>query len=316
MPEPLHGTKVLVLGVSGMLGHMLLRELSGAENLEVHGTARDAGTFADNCPPRLLSQVHTGIDIRDTRVVCQVLDAVQPDVVVNCVGVIKQAPRVDDAVNTIRVNSLFPHEMARECGTRGARLIHVSTDCVFSGQRGDYAEDDIADPCDLYGRSKLLGEVSDAPALTLRTSIIGHELGSQRSLVDWFLSQSGRVNGYTRAIYTGVTTNEFARLLREVVLPRRQLRGLLHVASKPINKYELLELIAREYDWVGELVPYEDFACDRSLRADALFAATGYRPPSWPEMVADMRRSVQRWLPEGAGHGSPVAPNGRGRRTR
>ena len=149
-------------------------------------------------------------------------------------------------------------------------------------------ESNNPDPVDLYGRSKLLGEVSRAPALTLRTSFIGHEVGSSISLVDWFLSQSGVVNGFTRAIYSGLTATEFSRLLASVVFPRDDLTGLYHVASTPISKYDLLSSIADEYGWSGKLVPFSDFECDRSLLADAFFSATGYRPPEWPEMISQM----------------------------
>ncbi|GIJ27859.1 NAD(P)-dependent oxidoreductase [Micromonospora qiuiae] len=281
--------RVLVLGVTGMLGHTLLRELSSDERLEVHGTARDLALHAHHYPARLLTRITPGVDAARFEQVQQILDSIRPHAVVNCIGVIKQRPDVQDAVQTATINALFPHLLAEACARIGSRLIHISTDCVFSGGRGSYVETDLPDPADFYGRSKLLGETVAAPALTLRTSIVGHELSSNRSLVDWFLSQSGLVRGWTRAIYSGVTTVEFARLLREVVLPREDLTGLYHVAARPISKYELLRLVADVYGWRGELVPCDEFACDRSLRADALAASTGYRPPDWPEMIGAMR---------------------------
>jgi dTDP-4-dehydrorhamnose reductase len=170
-------------------------------------------------------------------------------------------------------------------------MIQVSTDCVFSGIKGKYVESDNPDPVDLYGRSKLLGEVDKAPALTLRTSFIGHEVGSKRSLVDWFLSQSDIVDGFTNAIYSGLTAVEFSHMLASVVFPRDDLSGLFHVASSPISKYDLLCAIAKEYDWPGRLVPFYDFECDRSLSADAFFCETGYTPPEWPEMIVQMRHA-------------------------
>jgi dTDP-4-dehydrorhamnose reductase len=153
-------------------------------------------------------------------------------------------------------------------------------------------EADIPDPSDLYGRSKLLGEVASAPTLTLRTSVIGHELGTSRSLVDWFLSQSGVVKGFTRAIYSGLTTIEFARLLARVVFPRKDLVGLFHVASTPISKFELLHMIATAYGWTGELIRDPDVAYDRSLSPKAFYSLTRYHPPSWPEMIGEMHRSA------------------------
>ena len=213
----------------------------------------------------------------------------------NCVGVIKQRPDVQDAAHTVTMNALLPHQLAEVCTQTGSRLIHVSTDCVFSGRQGGYAESDLPDPADLYGRSKWLGEVTTAPALTLRTSIVGHELTTNRSLVDWFLSQRGTVRGFTRAIYSGVTTVEFARLLHTVVLPNEELTGLYHVAAEPITKYDLLRLVAEAYQWPGELVPDGDFVCDRSMRADLLAGATGYRPPGWPQMIRSMHAARTRW---------------------
>ncbi|WCN83519.1 dTDP-4-dehydrorhamnose reductase family protein [Micromonospora sp. LH3U1] len=293
--EPRAVRRVLVVGVTGMLGHAVLRELSDDPDLDVHGVARSIDDRAGSYPQRLLTRITPAVDATRFGQVRQLIDDLRPDVVVNCVGVIKQRPDVQDAVQTVTLNALFPHLLADACAHLGSRLIHVSTDCVFSGRRGGYVEDDLPDPPDLYGRSKLLGEATGASALTLRTSIIGHELSTNRSLLDWFLSQRGRVRGFTRAIYSGVTTVEFARLLRTVILPRPELTGLYHVAAEPIAKYDLLRLIADVYTWPGEIVPDDEFACDRSMHADALAHATGYRPPSWPDMIRAMHAARLRW---------------------
>lgn len=284
-------TRMLILGATGMLGHALMRQLSTADELTVYSSARDADPLRGSFPAWLRERVVPDVDVRDAVSVQRLLNDVRPDVVVNCVGIVKQDPRVADVITTITVNSLLPHLLSRECANRGARLIHVSTDCVFSGERGGARETDHPDPRDLYGRSKLMGEVTDPPALTLRTSIVGHELRGHRSLVDWFLAQDGVVCGYTKAIYSGITTVEFARLLRSVVIPRPSLVGLYHVASTPISKDALLRLIARQYGWPGRIEPYTGVVCDRSLRADAFLARTGYRPPPWPQMIAEMWRN-------------------------
>ncbi|GHJ09111.1 NAD(P)-dependent oxidoreductase [Micromonospora humidisoli] len=287
--------RVLVVGVTGMLGHAVLRELADDPTLDVHGLARSIDDRAGWYPPHLLARIVPAVDVTRFDHVRRLVDEVRPDVVVNCVGVIKQRPDVQDAVPTVTLNALLPHLLADACAQVGGRLVHVSTDCVFSGRRGGYTEDDLPDPPDLYGRSKLLGEATGASALTLRTSIVGHELTTSRSLVDWFLSQRARVRGFTRAVYSGVTTVEFARLLRTVVLPRPELTGLYHVAAEPITKYDLLRLVAEVYGWPGELVPDDGFVCDRSLRADALAHATGYRPPSWPDMITALHAARERW---------------------
>lgn len=287
--------RVLILGATGMLGHALMRELDGSEGQEVFGSARRIDLISENVPSHLMDHIFSGIDARDFRTIAELLDRLQPEIVVNCIGVIKQDPAITDAVNTISLNALLPHLLARACVESGARLIHVSTDCVFSGNRGGYIETDNPDPIDFYGRSKLLGEVSTPPSLTLRTSIIGHELGGTRSLVDWFLTQTGSVNGYTGAIYSGITTTEFARLLTSTIFPRDDLVGLLHVASVPISKCELLSIIADEYEWPGTIMPFDGYQCDRSLSAEQLYVATGYRPPSWPQMIKEMHHSANRW---------------------
>ena len=275
-----------------MLGHALIDELDAAGSLDVYGSARELGLLPQYLSADQLKRVIPGVDALDLDAVRRLLTDIRPEVVVNCIGVIKQDPAIHDAVYTIEVNSRFPHLLARECARENARLIHVSTDCVFSGKRGNYVESDIPDPADLYGRSKLLGEVAIAPALTLRTSVIGHELGTARSLVDWFLSQSGVVKGFTKAIYSGLTTIEFARLLASVVFPRNDIVGLFHVASTPISKFDLLGLIAATYGWTGELARYPDVAYDRSLSPGAFCSLTSYRPPSWPEMIGEMHRSA------------------------
>lgn len=286
--ESLAVRRVLVLGVTGMLGHTVMAELHANPGLEVFGSARSAASLSRAFPDDLLQRVVPGVDVTDIGAVDELLDTVAPDVVVNCIGVIKQDPLVDDSVTTIALNAQFPHLLALSCGRRRIRTIHVSTDCVFSGLRGGYVESHNPDPVDLYGRTKLVGEISRPPALTLRTSFIGHELETTLSLVDWFLSQRGVVNGFTRAIYSGLTSNEFARVLADVVIPRDDLAGLYHVASAPISKYDLLSLIATTYEWGGLLTPSADFVCDRSMVADRFLAATGYRAPSWPAMIEQM----------------------------
>jgi dTDP-4-dehydrorhamnose reductase len=294
-PDPGFAGRVLVLGASGMLGHALLRELSGVDGIEAYGTVRSLESFYDRIPHDLLDRVRVGVDATDSASVEQVIDELRPDVVVNAIGVIKQDPAVGDAARTVQLNALLPHQLADHCARRGARLVLVSTDCVFSGRKGRYKESDLPDPSDFYGRSKLLGESTAASCLTLRTSIVGHELGTTRSLIDWFLAQSGTVRGFTRAIYSGLTTPEFARMLATVVLPATDLTGLFHVASAPISKHELLHLVAEEYGWQGTITPDDGVDCDRSLDAARFRERTGYEPPTWPTMIKEMREAARAW---------------------
>lgn len=287
--------RVLILGASGMLGHTLFRALGESPLYEVHGTSRRRDALEDFLPGHMMGRVAFGVDAMNLQSVVSVLDSVAPDVVVNCIGIIKQAPSVRHNASTIQLNSLLPHQLLDACSSRGMRLIHVSTDCVFSGNGGNYRESDRPDPIDLYGKSKLLGEVSEASSLTLRTSIVGRELREHRSLIDWFLAQTGVVAGYDKAIYSGLTTTEFAGLLATTVLPDRSLSGLYHIASAPISKYQLLRLVASEYGWGGEILPVDEPVCDRSLAAERFTARTGYVAPPWPRMIAEMHECETRW---------------------
>jgi dTDP-4-dehydrorhamnose reductase len=215
----------------------------------------------------------------------RIFGKVRPDAVINCVGLVKQLAESDDPLLTIPINSLLPHRLAALCRVGGSRLIHISTDCVFSGEKGGYAESDFPDADDLYGRTKLLGEVNSEHTITLRTSIIGHELAGNRSLVNWFLSQNGPVKGYTRAVFSGLPTVVLAKLIRDVVIPRPELHGLYHIAAKPIAKYELLKLVAEVYGKQIAILPDEKLIIDRSLDARRFQTATGYVAPEWEEMI-------------------------------
>jgi dTDP-4-dehydrorhamnose reductase len=271
-----------------MLGSSAYRLFASSKGISVTGTARSVRELG-GLPRHDNATIVGGVDATDTDAVIRVFAQEKPDVVVNCVGVIKQLAASKEALTSIAINSLFPHRLAQICGAANARLIQISTDCVFSGDKGCYRESDLPDAQDLYGRSKLLGEVDYPHAITLRTSIIGHELGRSVSLIDWFLRQSGpRVSGYRCAIYTGLPTVELARVMRDLVIPNPALSGLWHVSSEPINKFELLKLVGDIYGKRIEIIPDDTVAIDRSLDGSRFNAATGYCAPSWPELVSQM----------------------------
>lgn len=282
-------SRVLVIGATGMLGHVVLRELAASDKLSVTGTVRAAGS-AKLLAPALRDRTIGGVDVENADALVSTLAAARPDVVINCVGLVKQLDNADDPLAALPINSIFPHRLARICALAGARLVHISTDCVFSGTKGMYTETDPSDATDLYGKSKFLGEVA-APHITLRTSIIGHELASAHGLLEWFLAQTGEVRGYRRAIFSGLPTVELARVIRDVVLPRPALAGVYHVAAEPINKFDLLNLFADEYGSPVKIVPSDEVRIDRSLNADRFRAATGYASAPWPELVRRMREA-------------------------
>ncbi|MBT3840818.1 MAG: SDR family oxidoreductase [Verrucomicrobia bacterium] len=279
--------RLLILGGSGMLGHQLWRGLHAQHDtwvtlrrpvadFEVHNLFDEAKAIQFD-------------DITDDTALERALGQAKPEAVINCVGLIKQRDEASDEALTLRVNAEFPHRLAKRCGEAGARLIHFSTDCIFAGTKGNYTESDPSDAADLYGQSKHQGEVADAHSVTLRTSVIGHELATNLALLDWFLSQRGQaIRGFTKAIYSGFTTLEMARIVDRILTQHTDLSGVWHVASEPISKFGLLELCREKLGWEGVIEPNDEFVCDRSLNADRFNAATGYTPPSWEAMIGEL----------------------------
>ncbi|HYW45060.1 MAG TPA: SDR family oxidoreductase [Bryobacteraceae bacterium] len=291
---------ILVLGGDGMLGHKIFQRL--------RASAVTVCTVRSDPPPRvdLLAGVDVihGVDLMHLDRTAEWLAGLRPKFVINCAGIIKQRAQSGDAIPSFTINSLLPHCLAQWCARWNGRLIHFSTDCVFSGSRGGYREDDPSDAADLYGRSKFLGEVDALNALTLRTSIIGRELARHRSLLDWFLAQGfprqnhGLVRGFRRVIYSGVTTNHLAELVERIVLRHPDLSGLYQVVSAPISKYDLLLAIRDAYRMDIEIAPDESEISDRSMRGDKLRAAIGYQAPPWPELIAQLAEDptpYERW---------------------
>ncbi|WP_370262356.1 dTDP-4-dehydrorhamnose reductase family protein [Limnobacter sp.] len=291
MNTPRHSStqKVLVLGVTGMLGNAVFRLFSQSQGFETHGTARSTAGLR-HFDEALRPRIHVGIDVEQQDHLVQLFSRVRPGVVINCIGLVKQLAEAGDPLAALPINALLPHRLARLASLAGARLVHVSTDCVFTGRQGLYKESDAPDALDLYGRSKLLGEVDEPNAVTLRTSIIGHELSSAHSLVGWFLAQEGCVRGFTRAVFSGLPTVELAKVIRDHVLPRTDLRGLWHVSSEPITKYDLLQLVKRAYGKAIEIVPDKKLVIDRSLDSSRFRAETGWQPANWTELVDSMCR--------------------------
>lgn len=280
--------KVLILGVSGMLGNAMLRVMAEDRNHLVVGTARSPSILR-HFEPGLAGHILTGIDVENFDSLVAAFAHARPEVVINCIGLVKQLAEAEDPLRALPINALLPHRLARLCALNGARLVHVSSDCVFNGRKGNYRESDPSDAEDLYGRSKLLGEVAYPHTITLRTSIIGHELSGTHGLVSWFLAQTGSVKGYRKAIFSGLPTVELARVVRDVVLKRPDLSGLYHVAAEPVAKFDLLKLIAAAYEKRIEIDPDDRVVIDRSLNADRFREATGYVAPLWSELIRRMQ---------------------------
>ena len=279
--------RILIFGATGMLGHKLVQVLG--RSAEVWGSLRGPIDTIKEYDIFNTDRLVDNIDAADEGSIRRALDQVRPDVVINAVGIVKQLPTSKDVITALTINSIFPHRLAQLSEEYGYRLLTVSTDCVFDGVKGNYSEADAPNATDLYGKSKELGEVTNGCCITLRTSIIGRELGTSHSLVEWFLGSEGKqVKGFTKAIYSGFPTIVLADIINDLVFSFPDMAGLYHVSSDPINKYELLGLLQRCYGSDIEIEPSDELHIDRSLNSARFRQATGFRPESWESMVEKM----------------------------
>ena len=283
--------RILVVGASGMLGHEAIRVLT--PDFEVWGACRDPRTLPDLGVPA--DRMLAGLDATDSDGAYALVERVRPDLVLNAVGIVKQRADAKAAIPSIAVNSLWPHVLADVCDRHGARMVHVSTDCVFSGSRGGYVEGDVPDAFDLYGRSKLLGEVTDRDnTVTLRTSIVGWQIGKPTGLAEWFAAHRGeKLQGFTKAVFSGLTTRALAEVVRDVVVPDATLTGLWHVSADPIDKYTLLTDLAAHLGWDVDIALSDEPVIDRSLDSSRFRERTGWTPPGWDAMLEEL---AAEWL--------------------
>jgi dTDP-4-dehydrorhamnose reductase len=279
--------RAIILGASGMLGHKLIQHLRAS--FDVAGAIQTAGPDSKLKKTLADTKLYCNVQAEHLQSIADAIDDWRASIVLNCIGVIKQTKVASDPVPSIAINALLPHQLAQLTAARKAKLIHFSTDCVFSGSRGNYTEDDYPDPIDLYGHTKLLGEVHSHGALTLRTSIIGHELRGHLGLIDWFLKQrGGHVNGFAEARYSGLTTLALAEVVAQVMQSHADLHGVWHVSSDPISKFDLLQIVNRVYGLGIELAKDKSFVCDRSLDSSRFRIRVGWKPATWEDMIIPM----------------------------
>jgi dTDP-4-dehydrorhamnose reductase len=290
--------KILILGANGMLGHKVLEYLTNTGKYEVWGTVLEMGPVPRAALEKYSEHIIQNINALDTAAISKVITDLRPDFVVNCIGIIKQNDQSKDWLLMLKLNAVLPQELAKICDSVNAKMITVATDCVFDGQKGSpYLETDLPTCHDAYGMTKYLGEVHYGSHLTLRTSIIGHEIWSKLSLLDWFLNeQSPKVKGYTKAIYSGVTTLEFAKFLDEYVFPNKELCGLYHLSVNEITKYDLLKLVAQVYHKNVEFIPDDHVNVDRALDSSLLRAKVGYKVKPWPTLVEELYADHEKSL--------------------
>lgn len=281
--------RILVLGASGMVGYPVFKACE-ARNLEVCGVVRKRQLIEKNLNTESVHSIREIDDARNIPAIEKLIREEQPDYVINAIGIVVQLPLSKDYYESVSINSLLPHQLEKLGSRYGFRLIQISTDCVFNGRKGMYKESDLPDAEDLYGKTKELGEVGYGCGITLRTSLIGHEIVKPvHGLLEWFLAQEGKVNGYTQAIFSGLTTPEFARVLLDIVIPGQLPAGIYHLAAEPISKYDLLKLVAEVYQKKIRIEPSTELVVDRSLDGSLFNGITGYKAPGWRKMIEELR---------------------------
>lgn len=286
--------KVLVLGGTGMIGHRVWASLSQLGH-DVYALCRsDLKDDMHTLPGIDWSKCWTGIDVTDLSLLEGKIREIKPEIVINCVGIVKQNPLSKDPLTTIHLNALLPHQIAKVCGDNGARMIQMSTDCVFQGDKGNYQESDNTDATDLYGKSKALGEVVDQEhVLTIRTSTIGLEIHPHGGLIEWLVSQKNKeIKGFSEAIYSGFPTHTYAKILNEFVLPNHSLHGVIHISSQPINKYDLLKMTNEIFDLGIRINKEDSFVMKRGLDSSLFRKKTGAPLFKWADIIHDLKHDL------------------------
>ena len=280
--------RILILGATGMLGYQIFKSCLD-RNITVNAVVRNKNILVERLGDECENKTHVIDDVKNVDAIEKIIQSFKPEYLINCVGIIKQSSLADDPYESVAINSFLPHQLGKLGQYHNFRLIHISTDCVFDGKAGNYKETDLSNAYDLYGKTKFLGEVAYGAGITLRTSIIGHAITGQKGgLVDWFLSQSGRTKGYTKAVFSGLTTLELTKVILDIIIEKRVGPGLYQISSEPITKFNLLCAVASVYQKDIFIEPSEDVILDRSLDGSKFFKLTSYTAPSWPEMLGEM----------------------------
>lgn len=285
--------KILILGITGMLGHKAFNHFSNSKEFQTYGTLRNKKEilkYFNESPNK--QNIFSNIDALKVNEIYKLINQIKPDIILNCIGIIKQRNEAQNSLLSIELNALLPHKLAKFVEGTKSRLIHISTDCVFSGKKGNYSEEDPSDAKDLYGKTKFLGELTNYNnSITLRTSIIGPEIKGGLSLLEWFLSQKESVNGFTNAIYSGFPTTELINIIENYIISNSFISGLYNVASDPISKYELLKIIAKVYRKQIIINSFDEFKSDKSLNCGKFIKDFNFQKKAWSQMILEMKDS-------------------------
>jgi len=278
--------KVLILGSSGLIGSTLYKFLRKKNDLVVFGTARNINMGSD-------TSLIGNVDFLNIDNSFNFISEIAPSIVINCVGITKHSMHYNKIGDVSFLNSMLPHFLSDLSNIFNFKLIHISSDCVFDGQRGNYSELDLPDSKDLYGKSKFLGELDGRSRnITIRTSTIGHENLTKYGLLEWFLNQHGSCNGFSKAFFSGLTTIELANILYKYFIFDDSVSGLYNLAGPKINKFDLLKIIARVYKKDIEIKEDQTFCIDRSLNASKFNNKFGYPVKEWDLMVREMKEDA------------------------
>ena len=281
--------RILILGTSGLIGHKLFQIL-GKRFGDIHGVLHHDGSVEKAASLFDNENCYFNVDVLDTHKIKKILNEIKPDVILNCAGITKRRPEINDPLLAIGLNALFPHKLAQWAKEHNCRVIHFSTDCVFDGKIGDYTEDSLTTGEDAYGRTKALGEIQYDHTLTIRSSFIGRELSVFSELLEWLIAQEGKtIKGFTNAYYSGISTLEMSRVVGDIIEFHQGVSGLRQLSCiEPISKFELLCLARDAFGVNVEIVPDGNFTIKPTLNSDKLKSEINLSIPSWPQMMADL----------------------------
>ena len=280
--------KVLILGASGLIGHKLLQKLSN--DFEVVASLHKMKAHYNNLSLFKGKNIIEGIDARNFTLIKDLLNDFQPDIILNCIGITKRKENISDLMFSIELNSLLPHKLAAWARENNKKVIHFSTDCVFDGKHGNYNEESLTTAIDNYGKTKSLGEIIDNHNLTIRSSFIGQELFGKTELLDWFLLNEGKkIKGYTKTLYSGVSTIFMSKIVKKIILSYPKLSGLFQLAPNfPISKYDLLCIARDVYNIDIEIIPDHNIIHKPTLNGSKLRKMIDINVPNWSDMMKEL----------------------------